>query len=142
MKIILASHGSLAEGLLSAARTIIGEDSDIEAFGLDMYENTSAITGEVQKRIDAGDGEHTVILCDIKGGSVFNELLPLCAQKSVSLICGMNLNLVLELAMADSSGGVRDVQEDAIWVAKTFIEYYDADVLSALRQEECEDGLW
>jgi len=142
MKIILASHGSLAEGLLSAVHTIIGDDGDIEAFGLDRYENPSAITEEVQKSIDACDGEHTVILCDIKGGSVFNDLLPLCAQKSVSLICGMNLNLALELAIADPSDGVRVIQEDAISVAKTFIEYYDSDVLSALQQEECEDGLW
>ena len=143
MKMILASHGSLAEGLLSAVRMIAGDEGNIEAFGLDTYETPAAIVQIVADRIAARPpGEHLVILCDIKGGSVYNELLPLCAADDVSLISGMNLGLALGLALASPHDPVRETQQNAIDMAKQYIEYYDKDVLAELKKQEEEDELW
>lgn len=142
MQIILASHGSLAEGLHSAVRLIAGDADNIIALGLDAYETPEALAAVAEKRIENAMGEHTVVLCDIKGGSVYNQLLPLCGQPNVSLITGMNLNLALELAMAQPGLSPRQAQAEAIEIAKEFIQYFDAKVLAEERKQEQEDGLW
>lgn len=142
MKIILASHGSLAEGLYSAVLMVAGDEADIEAFGLDKYESPTNIAREVKARIDARDGEHVTILCDIKGGSVYNELLPLCMEEDVSLICGMNMSMAVALALPTPGMTARQMDDGAIAYAKEAIEYFDKDVLKELNRQEGEDDLW
>lgn len=142
MKIILASHGSLAEGLLSAIHMVAGNEMGIEAFGLDKYENPANIAHEVKGRIDGRQGEHIMILCDIKGGSVYNELLPLCMQEGVSLICGMNMSMGIALALPSADLPPREMGEAAVAYAKDAIEYFDRDVLEGLHRQEKEDELW
>ena len=35
-KVVLVTHGKLAEGILSAAQLIVGEQSDVKTFGLEL----------------------------------------------------------------------------------------------------------
>ena len=97
MKIILASHGSLANAMLNVLHMIMGDEDDVESLCLDTYENPVALAEEVKKKIDAQNGAPVVLVSDIKGGSVFNHLLPLCVKPGVTLFSGMNLDLVLSL---------------------------------------------
>ena len=97
MKIILASHGSLADAMLKVLHIILGDEDDVESFSLDAYENPVALSEAVKKKIDAENGAPVVLVCDIKGGSVFNYLLPFCTRPGVTLFTGMNLDLVLSL---------------------------------------------
>lgn len=48
-KLILASHGSLAEGMKSALKMILGESIQMDAFGLDTWEQPQAILEEIKK---------------------------------------------------------------------------------------------
>ena len=41
--LILASHGSLAEGMLSAANMIVGDIEGVDAYGLDTYHSPQDI---------------------------------------------------------------------------------------------------
>jgi len=97
MKIILASHGSLADAMLKVLHMIMGDEDDVESLCLDTYENPVALAEEVKKKINAASGAPLILVCDIKGGSVFNHLLPLCINPGVTLFTGMNLDLVLSL---------------------------------------------
>ncbi len=142
MKVILASHGHFAEGLLSAVKLVAGDDCGAEAFGLDTYITPEMIAEQVAARIDAAAPEHTVILCDIKGGSVYNKLLPLCERPNVSLISGMNMNLAAQLAMTTPDEDPKEAQDEAIEVAKDLIQYFDADVLRELKKQEGDEELW
>ena len=47
-----------------------------------------------------------MIVCDVKGGSVYNALLQTCNNERVNLISGMNMNMVLELVISNNSGNV------------------------------------
>ena len=42
-------------------------------------------------------------MCDIKGGSVYNALVQTCIYGNVDVLSGMNMNLVLELVLANNS---------------------------------------
>jgi mannose/fructose-specific phosphotransferase system component IIA len=142
MKLLFASHGGMAEGLLSSLRLIAGEEFDAEAFGLYPGASPDDLAAELEKRIEAAGAEHVTILCDIKGGSVCNKLLPLCERPNVSLICGMNMNMALVMAMSLPEDDPRAVQEEAIQAGKELIQYFDSDVLAELKKQEQEDGLW
>ena len=97
VKIILASHGDLSKGMLNSVSMIVGElAKDIETYSLYPGENPNDYAASLKKRIEA-DTKDYVIICDVKGGSVYNALL----QTS-----GMNMNMVLELVISNNSGNV------------------------------------
>jgi PTS system mannose-specific IIA component len=130
MKIILTSHGSLADAMLGLVHMIMGNDDDVESFCLDTWENPVALAEEVKKKIEAASGAPIVLVCDIKGGSVFNRLLPLCVNPGVSLFTGMNPNLVLSLVNIQprTEAEFEEVMEEA----KAGIVRYNKETLENL----------
>lgn len=141
-KIILASHGSLAEGMKSAVNMILGNTVDIEAFGLDQWGTPQAIQKEVRKRMSGSDEDEYVILCDVKGGSAYNSMVELVMEPNVSIISGMNLNLVLDLALMSPDEKLKDVIEKFMEEARQGIEFIDASEMNEMKKEEEEDELW
>jgi mannose/fructose-specific phosphotransferase system component IIA len=130
MKIILASHGSLAEAMLGVLRMIMGDEDDVEALCLDKWENPGALVVEVKKRIDAAEGMPVILVCDIKGGSVFNGLLPLCAHPGVTLFAGMNLDLVLSLVNIQPE--TPEAFEEVMGEGKAGIARFDRETLDRM----------
>ena len=138
-QIILASHGSMAEGTASAVKMVIGEQPNVSAFGLDTWETPEAIKEQVEKVIAAHPGERIVILCDIKGGSVHNRLMDLCTHDRVSVVSGMNLVLALNLALSSDQLEANDIKE-AVEEAKENLEYFDRQSFENVNEEVEE--LW
>ena len=133
MKIILASHGSLADAMLGALHAIMGDDDDVESFCLDTYEDPVALSQVVGEKIKKEAGAPVVLVCDIKGGSVFNHLLPFCANPGVTLFAGMNLNLVLNLV--NIMPGTKAEFEEVTREAKAGIDFFDNDILEKMKNE-------
>lgn len=103
--VILASHGSLAEGMVTAVRMVIRDMADeIVAYGLDRWETPQAIRTEVEMAVKENPEDQFLILCDIKGGSVANELMPLCIHPGVFVITGINLAMVISLVLQSQGG--------------------------------------
>jgi mannose/fructose-specific phosphotransferase system component IIA len=143
MKIILASHGSLADSILKVVHMIFGDEDDTEAFCLDVYETPSAIAAIVKERIDAAAGAPVILATDIKGGSVFNALLPLCENPAVTLFAGMNLDLVLDLVNVMPE--TPEALDESMQIAKDAIVWFNKDTLADMTRQNNnnkEDGLW
>lgn len=105
-KIILASHGGLSAGMLDSVKMIVGDLAEgVETFSLLPGCNPSEYAGELRERI-SHSSEHFVIVCDIKGGSVYNALIQLLDMDNIEIISGMNMNIVLELVIKNSSGNI------------------------------------
>ncbi|MEJ8735205.1 PTS sugar transporter subunit IIA [Mediterraneibacter sp. ICN-202921] len=142
-KLILASHGSLAEGMKSALKMILGESIRVDAFGLDTWEQPQAILEEILKIRRSDPEEELIVLCDVKGGSVCNCMLQLCEDTKICVVSGMNLGLALELAMV--SGGVSCKKEIEMAIKETNegIQYFDHTVIQILTETEEEGNeLW
>lgn len=137
-RIILASHGSLAEGMLSAVEMIAGKQENIQAYGLDTYQTPEKVREKVVENMMAHVDDSFIILCDIKCGSIHNILVELCAQDQVCLISGMNLALVLTLAI--SQGMNKEQLLHSLQEAKDNIMYFDKDAIMNSNLEE--DKLW
>ena len=106
VKIILASHGELSKGMLDSLTMIVGDlAKGIETYSLYPGENPNDYAQTLKERFQ-NDNSHYVIVCDIKGGSVYNALVQTCIYDNVDILSGMNMNLVLELVLANSSGNL------------------------------------
>lgn len=138
-QIILASHGSMAEGAVTAVNMVIGEQPCVSAFGLDTWETPETIKEQVEQVIAAHPGEYIVVLCDIKGGSVHNRLMDLCARDNVLVISGMNLVLVLSLALAADELSVEEIKE-LLAEARENLAYFDRQSFENANGDEEE--LW
>ena len=133
MKIILASHGSLADAMLKVLHMIMGDEDDVESFCLDTYENPVALSEEVKKKIEAAGDTPVIMVCDILSGSVFNHLLPFCTKPGVTLFTGMNLNLILSLVNIKPE--TEDDFEEVMRDAKGGIDFYNMEELEKLKAE-------
>ena len=138
MKVILASHGSLADEMLKVLHMILGDEDDVESFCLDKYENPLALSQEVKKKIDEAKDEPVTLVCDIKGGSVFNQLLPLCTYQRVTLYSGMNLDLVLSLVNIQPE--TEEDFEEVTGEAKSGIVRFNREVLEKAAGGNDADG--
>ncbi|MDO5408517.1 MAG: PTS fructose transporter subunit IIA [Eubacteriales bacterium] len=100
-QIILASHGDLSAGMKDTVSMVFGDLPNLYVVATTRDEKESV--GTVTRRLlDSFQPEDQVfILTDVLGGSVNNEMMVLLRDyPEVTLICGMNLSLVLNLALA------------------------------------------
>jgi PTS system mannose-specific IIA component len=103
--ILLVTHGRLAEELKAAALTIQPDISRIVAVALEWNQ-----TGEdARERIaggleEADQGEGTVILTDMFGGTPTNLTLSFLKKDRVEIVTGVNLPMVLKAASLQQSG--------------------------------------
>lgn len=100
MKIIVASHGTLASGLKNSAELIIGEkDNIVEICAyVDPNIDYQVLIKSVVESHDYIE-EKLVVLTDILGGSVNTEFLKYINDYEFLLVSGMNLPLLIELAL-------------------------------------------
>ncbi len=99
--VILASHGSMAAGMLDAVRMIYGESGNLAVIGLEDSDNLNEWGKELKKMIELFP-MGVLILADLFGGTPCNQCLLNTVERvknreAVSLIAGMNLGMVLEV---------------------------------------------
>ena len=139
-KIILASHGNLAEGMLHAATVIAGVQENLSAYGMEKYESPEGIYDALYSTIQNNAEDEYVIICDIRGGSVHNKLVEYCVYENVCVVTGMNLGLVLELIFADSELTMKEAVLEAMKSSKDSMEYIDKEIIK--HKDAKEDELW
>lgn len=141
--IILASHGSLAEGMLSAAKMIMGCTQGITAYGLDTYKSPQDIYQIVKERIEKEPEQEYILFCDINGGSVHNQLMHLCMYPKVYLLTGMTLSIVLELLLTRENGNTEELLRKTIENAKKNILLFNyQSVKNEIDKGIEDDKLW
>lgn len=101
-RIVLASHGTLAAGMLDSLRMIAGEQTGVSALCAYTQEvpDLASALGDLVR--DRAEGEELVIVTDVLGGSVNNEASRLLGAPDVYVVTGMNLGLVLALVLGDA----------------------------------------
>jgi PTS system mannose-specific IIA component len=105
MKLVLVSHGSFAVGLLESFHMIAGENKDISAICL-TDEGISDFSKRLKDYLESWSNEQIVVLCDIKGGTPFNEAYGsyLADPERIKIITGMNLPMLIEMGIAMQRG--------------------------------------
>lgn len=101
--IIVATHGSMSDGILDAAKLIIGTTENIKPLNLFQGDDVQALNGKYLaaiKEVDQGEG--LIIFTDLASASPYNQAV--LAVNSLSeeqkektvVIAGVNLPMVIE----------------------------------------------
>jgi fructoselysine and glucoselysine-specific PTS system IIA component len=101
-KILIATHGILADGMYESLKMIVGEPRNIQR--LNVYVDDQVNYSELIRAIVAGHDytkANLLVITDLFGGSVNNEFLKHVADYPFYLVSGLNLGLLLELVTAD-----------------------------------------
>ncbi len=97
----MVSHGDMAEGMIDAARMIVGEMEGVATVSLKESDAVEDLLSRIETAVDEVDqGEGVLILVDAFGASPFNASARLAMnRKDVEVVSGMNLPMLLELAV-------------------------------------------
>lgn len=112
-QVILASHGGLATGALDTVHMIVGEAPNVHAVTLER-DDKEPITAKVEALAKGFSPDDAVyVLTDMLGSSVNNSMVEYrAAHPDVTVIAGMNMPMVLTLALSDGpldAAAVRDL---------------------------------
>lgn len=101
-KVLIATHAQMAEGIKSTAEFIIGEKNNLTF--INAYINDIPFKDELDHfKKDLSEEDEVVILTDILAGSVNQEVTQLTDRPHTHVITGVNLPLVLGVALASDT---------------------------------------
>ncbi|MDE3295512.1 PTS sugar transporter subunit IIA [Lacticaseibacillus rhamnosus] len=100
--IILASHGTLAHGILNSAEVIAGPQKNISTFVLNPGDSIEEFSKNLQQEIEMHSkiGDHVLVLTDLFGGSPTNSVISAMQSLKFKCFTGMNLPMVLEASLS------------------------------------------
>lgn len=100
MKVLLVSHAYMAKGVKSSVELILGPQENLYAMSA-YVDQDIPFEKEIKDFLSENTNEKIVILTDLLGGSVNNEILQLVANmENVILLTGMNLIMVMSVLLA------------------------------------------
>ena len=110
-RIVLASHGRLAEGMLDSLGMIAGCQEGVQALCAytDDVPDLKAALSELVGGL--AEGDELVIVTDVLGGSVNNEASQFRDVPGVYIVTGMNLGFVLSLVLGDAPTTTQLIEE-------------------------------
>jgi len=101
--IIIATHGKMSNGIVSAADLIIGSTENIKTLNLFHEDNVQDLNKKFLEEIKAVDqNEGVIIFVDLAGASLYNQAvlavnsLTVEQQKKIHVIAGVNLPMVID----------------------------------------------
>lgn len=97
--IILASHGDFATGIKMSGQMIFGEQENVQAVTLAPSEGPDDLRKKIEDAIATfDDQEQVLILCDLFGGTPFNQSNSLINghEDTWAIVTGMNLPMLIE----------------------------------------------
>ncbi len=138
-QIVLASHGGLADGARDTLDMIIGDVSNVHTISL-ARDDKDQIEDRALALIDSFDPSDAVyVLTDMLGSSVNNQMVSLKTKRpEVTVISGMNLPLILEIALSDEPLSEAALAE-VIKQSRAGIQDIAALMRATAQQEEEDD---
>ena len=97
--LVLVTHGRLAEEFKAALEHVVGPQEQVETISIgpddDMEQRRQDILAAVEA---ANSGQGVVLLTDMFGGTPSNLAISVMDSKSVEVVAGVNLPMLIKLA--------------------------------------------
>lgn len=122
-KFLIATHGTFASGVKSSLEIITGVNENLFLIEAYVEENKSLEEEIVAVLEQVGENEELIVLSDLLGGSVTNQILQYGLRPNVHIISGFNLALVIEVLLADTEPPIEQVISEALENAKEQMVY-------------------
>lgn len=100
-KILVATHGYLADGIKSSIKILTGRDDCVTC--VNAYVDQRDYTPDIQAFIDGvGEEDEAVIFTDLYGGSVNQKVVTMKPEeRGIFVVTGFNLTAVLGVILSD-----------------------------------------
>lgn len=131
--LVLMSHGNLASALIEASRIILGKLDNYDVIDMQADDTYDTIEAKLQLILNKIQNNNILIFTDLYGCTPFNIASKFYRKYShISLISGMNLDMVIEYFASDVHDDVNKLINDIVSVSrdsivlhsKTFSEIY------------------
>lgn len=98
-QILIATHGKMASGIRYTLELVVGKMAEITT--MDAYVNPEDdVEKMLQDYFSKHEGDRIYAFTDMKGGSVNQKLMLYADRPEVTLITGLNLPILLQVALA------------------------------------------
>ncbi|HMQ04556.1 MAG TPA: PTS sugar transporter subunit IIA [Pyrinomonadaceae bacterium] len=96
---VIVSHGQLANELLVAAETVIGDLKNIAAVSIGWHDDVEAAKEAIDRAIKSvSQGAGVLLVTDMFGGTPTNISAMFLADGEVEIVTGVNLPMVVKIA--------------------------------------------
>jgi PTS system mannose-specific IIA component len=125
--IVVVTHDRLAEELVSAARTILGDLPGVAAVSIGWSDDVDAARASIERAIAEVAGDATLILTDMFGGTPTNVSLSFLSAR-VEIVTGVNLPMLIKVAghregpLTELARVLREQGRESIVVASGLLE--------------------
>jgi PTS system mannose-specific IIA component len=125
--IVVITHGRVAEELVNAARTIVGDIPAIAAVSIGWTDDAAAAIAAIERGLGEAGGGDVLVLTDMFGGTPTNLSLPFLSDH-VEIVTGVNLPMIIkasalrEGSLVEVARAVREQGKGAIYVASEILE--------------------
>ncbi|NMO20331.1 PTS sugar transporter subunit IIA [Pyxidicoccus fallax] len=95
--LVVASHGRLAEELVSTAEQIVGKLPAVATCNIEPGTPVEELRAKMKQAVSlVDDGEGVIILADLFGGTPCKESLMMCQRMNLEVLAGVNLPMLLK----------------------------------------------
>lgn len=97
--LVLVTHGGLADEFISAMEHVVGPQENTATVCIGPDDNMEGRRADIQKAVGSVEtGEGVIILTDMFGGTPSNLAISIMESKSIEVIAGVNLPMLVKLA--------------------------------------------
>ncbi|HXF43428.1 MAG TPA: PTS sugar transporter subunit IIA [Pyrinomonadaceae bacterium] len=109
---VIISHGQLANELLSAAVTVVGDIPHITAVSIGWHDDVEMARDQIKRAISTVDtGAGVLLLTDMFGGTPTNIAAMFLSKGEIEIVTGVNLPMVVKLATATASITLEEIAQ-------------------------------
>ncbi|MHA7775047.1 PTS sugar transporter subunit IIA [Roseibium sp. M-1] len=120
--LVLVTHGRLAEEFKAALEHVVGPQEQVETISIgpddDMEQRRQDILAAVEA---ANSGQGVVLLTDMFGGTPSNLAISVMDSKSVEVVAGVNLPMLIKLASVRSDRDLAEAVDEARQAGQKYI---------------------
>ncbi|MEP0453632.1 MAG: PTS sugar transporter subunit IIA [Roseibium sp.] len=120
--LVLVTHGRLAEEFKSALEHVVGPQDHVETICIgpddDMEQRRQDILSAVES---ANSGDGVVLLTDMFGGTPSNLAISVMDGKSVEVVAGVNLPMLIKLASVRPDRPLAEAADEARQAGQKYI---------------------
>lgn len=138
IKILLASHGNMAAGLLSSAELVVGKVDNVEVLCA-YVDGEDDVAPRIRSFINGiQPDEEWLIFTDLFGGSINNEFMNYISMPNLKLVAGMSFPLVITAIMAaNNTEEITDVISELKEAVSQIVHFCsDINLTEVAKQEE------
>lgn len=114
--VILTGHGRYAYGMADGLFLTMGQQEAFEAIEFTPEVTPAELSAKIRAAAQRLGGDGVLILCDMAGGTPFNETIKLLPELSqeVEVLAGISLPILMEACMDREDKNVHELAEQLL----------------------------